>query len=155
MNAYADTGLLISLYGRDAYSPQARSLTQRHKPTFVLTGFGEAEFANACQLCVFRRQWTSAEARLVRETFLSDIRAGVFQLEDVPDRIWSLTETLSEQHTPALGTRTLDVLHVAIALLIRPQAFCSFDERQRKLAQAAGLRVLPSERLRVAAQSHR
>lgn len=48
MNAYADTGLLISLYGRDAYSSKGRSLTQRHKPTFLITGFGEAEFANAC-----------------------------------------------------------------------------------------------------------
>jgi hypothetical protein len=144
MNAYADTGLLISLYGQDANSGSARSLTQRHQPTFLVTAFGEAEFTNACQLCVFRRQWTSSEARVVRETFRSDIHAGVFQLEDVPVQAWSLAETLSEQHAAALGTRMLDVLHVAIALLLNPEAFCSLDQRQRKLARAAGLRVLPA-----------
>lgn len=144
MNAYADTGLLISLYGQDANSGSARSLGQRHQPTFVLTGFGEAEFANACQLCVFRRQWTSSEARLVREAFRSDIHAGVFRLEEVPVHVWSLAETLSEQHAAALGTRMLDVLHVAIALLLNPEAFCSLDRRQRRLARASGLRVLPA-----------
>ena len=144
MNAYPDTGLLISLYGQDAYSHEAHLVVQRHGPIFLLTGFGEAEFANACQLCVFRRQWTSSEARIVRETFLSDIRAGVFQLEDLPAQIWRLAATLSEQHTAALGTRVLDVLHVATALLLRPKAFCSFDQRQRRLARAAGLRVLPA-----------
>ena len=144
MNAYPDTGLLVSLYGQDAFSLKAHSLTQRHKPTFLLTDFGEAEFANACQLCVFRRQWTSSDASIVRETFLSDVRAGVFHLEDMPVQIWRLVESLSEQHTGALGTRMLDVLHVAIALLLKPDAFCSFDERQRRLARAAGLRLLPS-----------
>jgi len=144
MNAYADTGLLISLYGQDANSGNALSLTRRHQPTFLLTGFGEAEFANACQLCVFRRQWTSSEARVVRETFRSDIHAGVFQVEDVPVQVWTLAETLSERHAASLGARMLDVLHVAIALLLKPEAFCSLDERQRKLAGAAGLRVLPA-----------
>jgi predicted nucleic acid-binding protein len=144
MNAYADTGLLVSLYGQDANSADARSLADRHRPTFILTDFGEAEFANACQLCVFRKQWTPPEARIVREKFSSHLRYGIFQIEDVPSQVWTLTSSLSEQYTAALGTRTLDVLHVATALLLKPDAFCSFDERQRKLAGVKGLRVLPA-----------
>ena len=144
MNVYADTGLLISLYGQDANSGSALSLTQRHRPTFLLTGFGEAEFANACRLCVFRRQWTSSEARLVSETFRSDVHAGVFRWEDMPAQVWTLAETLSKRYAAALGMRMLDVLHVALALLLKPEAFCSLDQRQRKLARAAGLRVLPA-----------
>ena len=110
----------------------------------MLTGFGEAEFANACQLCVFRKQWTSSEAREIRETFRSDIRAGVLHLEDVPVQVWRLAETLSDQHAAALGVRVLDVLHVAMAVLLKPDVFCSFDERQRTLARAKGLHVLPA-----------
>ena len=144
MNAYADTGLLVSLYGQDANSTDAHSLAQRHHPTFLLTGLGEAEFANACQLCVFRKQWTASQGRSVREKFLFHLRSGVLQLEELPSQVWALVATLSEQHTAALGTRTLDVLHVAAALLLRSEVFCSFDERQRKLARAKGLRVLPA-----------
>jgi len=144
MNAYADTGLLVSLYGQDANSAHARSLAQRHHPRFLLTGFGEAEFANACQLCVFRKQWTSSQARTVREKFLAHLRIGLFHIEDVPSEVWAFTSSLSEQHSSTLGTRLLDVLHVAIALLLKAEFFCSFDERQRQLARSVGLRVLPA-----------
>ena len=144
MNAYADTGLLISLYGQDANSAAARAFTLRHKPTFLLTGFGEAEFTNACKLRVFRKEWTLSEASAVHETFISDVRAGVLRTESVPEQVWRLAETLCEERTATLGTPTLDVIHVAIALALKPEAFCSFDERQRKLARAAGLDVLPS-----------
>jgi len=38
----------------------------------------------------------------------------------------------------------LDVLHVALAMDLEPDAFFTFDRRQWKLAKAVGLRVLPS-----------
>jgi predicted nucleic acid-binding protein len=45
-------------------------------------------------------------------------------------------------HTPSLGCRTLDVLHVASALELAKTGFLTFDTRQRKLARAAGLRLV-------------
>ena len=41
------------------------------------------------------------------------------------------------------GQRTIDLLHVAIALEAGAKTFLSFDQRQRKLAKAAGLKVKP------------
>ena len=143
MNAYADTGLLVSLYGQDDNSVEARALAERHRPTFLLTAFGEAEFANACQLRVFRKQWTRQQARAVYEDFRSDLREGVLRVEELRPEVWNLAATLSQRYTANLGTRALDVLHVAMALALDPEAFCTFDERQRKLARAKGLRVLP------------
>lgn len=49
---------------------------------------------------------------------------------------------LSRKHTPRLGTRSADVLHVACALELRLSHFLTFDERQRKLAAAAGLKLI-------------
>ena len=49
---------------------------------------------------------------------------------------------LSRQHTPALGTRSADVLHVACALELKLSHFLTFDARQRKLAVAAGLKLV-------------
>jgi len=45
---------------------------------------------------------------------------------------------LSQRHTPKLGTRSLDVLHVACARELRLRYFLTFDERQQQLAAAAG-----------------
>ncbi len=144
MNAYADTSLLISLYGRDANTFAALTLIQSHRPTFFLTPFGEAEFSNAVELRLFQEQWTAPEVRSVLHDFRSDVRVGLIQPVDLPPEIWSLAMTLSRRHSAKLGTRTLDVLHVASALILKPDAFLTFDERQRKLARAEGLRVLPA-----------
>lgn len=52
---------------------------------------------------------------------------------------------LSRRHTRAFGTRALDVLHIACALDLGLPRFITFDERQRKLAKAAGLKpVVPA-----------
>ena len=50
-------------------------------------------------------------------------------------------EALATHHTPAIGTRSLDVLHVSAALVMGATEFCTFDARQVKLAQLAGMHV--------------
>jgi hypothetical protein len=40
---------------------------------------------------------------------------------------------------------TLDILHVAAAMILRADTFLTFDKRQAALATTAGLRVEPSQ----------
>lgn len=49
---------------------------------------------------------------------------------------------LSRLHTPVVGTRTLDVLHVASAVELGCRTLITYDERQAALARAVKLRVL-------------
>jgi predicted nucleic acid-binding protein len=148
LNGYADTGFLMSLYGRDANSPRAVALVARHKPVFFLTEFGEVEFANAVERLLFPHRagafWTLTEAQAVRNRLEQHVNAGVFELRPVPSEVWQTAIRLSRHYTAKLGTRTLDVLHVAMALSLRPDVFFTFDRRQWKLAKAVGLHVLPS-----------
>ena len=48
-----------------------------------------------------------------------------------------------ESTSASLGTRSLDLMHVAAAMLLEATAFLSFDHRQRKAAAAEGLGVFP------------
>jgi predicted nucleic acid-binding protein len=141
--AYADTGFLVSLYGQDDHSATATSLV-RPRPVFLLTPLGEAEFTNAIELQVFRKQWTRREAQAVRIEFGQHQAAGVFRVEPLESEVWEKALGLSRRYSAKLGTRTLDLLHVAAALALNPDVFFSFDERQRKLANAEHLHVLPS-----------
>lgn len=143
MIAYADTGFLVSLYGQDANSAIATTLV-RSKPVFLLTPLGEAEFTNAVGLRVFRKEWTRREARSVNDLFLQHQAAGVFRVAPLGSDIWEKALTLSRHHTAKLGTRTLDLLHVAAALVLKPDVFYTFDNRQRKLARTQRLRILPT-----------
>ena len=143
MIAYADTGFLVSLYGQDAHSDAATALV-KSKPVFILTPLGEAEFTNAVELRLFRKEWTRAEARSVHESFLQHQAAGVFRVEPIGSDVWEKALVLSRRYTAKFGARTLDLLHVVAALVLKPDAFYTFDKRQRKLARAERLRVLPA-----------
>ena len=145
MNAYADTGFLISLYGQDAHSGQARALDRRHRPVYWVTELGEAEFTNAVQGSVFRLNWRLSEAAAVLSLFRDHVETGALEQKALPAEVWKTTTTLSLLHTQKLGTRTLDVLHVATALLLMPDVLFTFDRRQRQLARAVRLRVLPAD----------
>jgi hypothetical protein len=46
---------------------------------------------------------------------------------------------LSKRHTCSMSCRSLDILHVAAALILCSKFFASFDERQRKLAAVEGM----------------
>ena len=143
MIAYADTGFLVSLYGQDDLSAAAEELV-KSKPVFMLTALGEAEFINALELRVFRKEWTRREARSVRDLFLQHQAAGVFRPAPLGAEVWERALALARRHSSKLGTRTLELLHIASAIQLKPDVFYSFDKRQRKLAKAERLRTLPA-----------
>ena len=66
--------------------------------------------------------------------------AGVLQTADPSQsNVLLETERLSVCYSERLGTRSLDILHVAMAIVLGSKRFFSFDQRQLKLAKAAGL----------------
>jgi predicted nucleic acid-binding protein len=70
----------------------------------------------------------------------ADLAAGRLLASSLawPD-VFAQAARLSENHSPQLGTRTLDVLHVASAQSLGAVDFVSFDLRQANLARAVGL----------------
>ena len=142
MNIYADTSFLVSLYAPDIHSARAaREMKIAQLPVFV-THFGEVELANALELRVFRRELSSTEVRLAYAAFQRDIETAVFCVKPLPTAAFERAKHLARRRTARLGVRTLDILHVASALVLRADAFYTFDRSQEKLAQAEGLRTL-------------
>ena len=138
---YLDSSLLVSLYCLDANSVAAAAALQAAKAKLLITSLGELETMNAFSLRVFRKEITAAQADAARLTFEKDILAGVFLLRAVPDAAFERAKVLSRQQTPKLGTRTADLLHVAAAVELGAVSLFSFDLQQRKMAQAAGLKL--------------
>jgi hypothetical protein len=72
-----------------------------------------------------------------------DVAAGLWQLPDYdPVDVYSRAESLSRRYTSILGARSLDILHVAAAVVLDASAFVTHDDRQARLAKAAGLPVI-------------
>ena len=78
--------------------------------------------------------------------FSEDFTKGYFVQADI---LWraalNRAADLSVQHTPKLGVRALDVLHVACALELKLRKFFTFDVRQQELAKAVGLKLVKLE----------
>lgn len=108
-----------------------------------MTRFGRAEIVNSIHLAVHRGDVDLEAARTAMEKFDDDVREGRIVLIDALwRRTLDLTAELSAVHTSTLGTRTLDVLHVASAVVLEATHFVSYDSRQISLARAAGLKTL-------------
>ncbi len=141
MNAYADTSFLISLYSLDSNSPEAASEVDRLNPTVLLTPFGELELANALELKIFRKEVGVSEVRAAQARMREHTETGFFSLQPMPTTVYDRARQIARRRTAHLGLRTLDILHVASALLLRAEAFLTFDQRQLQLARAEGLRT--------------
>ena len=148
MNAYADTGLICSLYAPDAHTALAAARMQQQELPISFIWLHQLEFRNAMRLRVFRKEITPAQRDASINAWLADIMNGVFRHRDVPQPDLLIeAERLSAGHTDVLGARSLDILHVAAALVLGTSEFLSFDRRQSDLARAVGLNVpdlLPS-----------
>jgi len=142
VNVYPDTSFLVSLYVLDANSPQAARKMRDPHAVFLLSDLAELELMNALQQRLFRKELKAVEIQASQTAFKEDLQAGVFQRRPVGTGVlYGRALQLSRKWTATLGTRTLDLLHVAFALELRADMFFTFDRQQSKLAHAEGLKV--------------
>ena len=144
MKAYCDTSFLFSLYAPDANSEAAAAESRRPATVMLITPLCELELINALQLRVFRKELTSGQVGAAYGAIQSDIALGVYSVFPLSTKVFEIARRLSVKHTAGLGSRSLDVLHVAAALTMGADVLLSFDESQKKLAKAAGLGTAPA-----------
>ena len=132
---------MFSLYVPDVNSVAASAKMRQAFRPLLLSEAGKIEILNAIGLRLFRKELLSTQAAKVHDLFRQDIEQGVVQIVPLPSAAYQLAEQIARKHTPVLGTRTLDVLHVACALALKARTFYTLDSRQAKLASAVGLRV--------------
>ena len=143
-DAYPDSSFLVSLHHADIHGPRARSfLAKTHFPLFF-TPLHRTEVRNALRNVTARGDMRVSELRLAFQQIDEDLREGILVHTPVEwTNVFRRADELSQTHATREGQRTIDLLHVAIALEVRAKTFLSFDNRQRKLARAAGLEVKP------------
>ena len=70
---------------------------------------------------------------------------GFFQMADASQTaIYQKARELSDRHSPIIAARSLDLMHIAAALVVKARVFLSTDIRQRKVAFSEGLKVFPA-----------
>jgi len=142
MVAYADTSFLFSLYVQDANTARAAQLGANLQGALIVTLLQRFELRNALRLSVFRGDISDDECRRLLDLIEADAKTGALVETPVSwAEVYTEAEALSAAHTGKLGTRAMDVLHVAAAVALGAKVFLSFDARQSTLAAKAGMTV--------------
>jgi len=142
MKTYADTGFLCSLYAPDAHTARAAARMKRQVLPLAFTWLHQLEFRNALRLRVFRGEIMPAQRDASLNLMLADMAGRVLLAATPPlTEVMVEAERLSVLHAETLGTRSLDILHVAAALVLGLAEMLTFDARQAALARAVGLKV--------------
>ena len=140
---YADPSALLKLYIHEPASAAMSAWRSRTKGALPVTPHGRLEIVNGICLAGFLKIINAEALSDAIASFDEDLAEGRYVDADI---LWRATlrraRELSRAHTPALGCRTLDVLHVATAIELGLRYFVTFDSRQGQLAKAAGLKPL-------------
>lgn len=116
---------------------------RRTKGALPITQHGRLEIINGICLAAFRGAISAEASSDALASFDEDCAESRYFPADV---LWRATlrraVEISRRHTPTLGCRSLDVLHVATAVELGLRDFVTFDRRQQRLARATGLKLM-------------
>jgi predicted nucleic acid-binding protein len=140
---YVDPSALARLYIHQTGSQEIAAWRRKLRGALSVTHHARTEIINAICRAAFIGQLNQNAMAEALADFSSDYVSGHLQQADI---LWraalNRAGELSRRYTPSLGTRSLDVLHVACALELRLRHFLTFDDRQQQLAVAAGLKLV-------------
>ncbi len=144
MKDYPDTSFVLSLYLLDVHSAKAAAhLAGRNRPLAV-TALLAFEVEQALEHAMFRKKVPPDLGQKASSDWQADLASGAVEIvgTDWP-QAFAEARRIARLRTATEGHRSLDILHVAAALVSEAEELLTFDDRQRKLAQAEGLRVRP------------
>lgn len=146
MSLYYDSGVLVKLYVREQMSDAVTAFVASRGEAIGINGLHELEIRNALRLKRFRAEIDSEQLAAALAMLAGDIARrrliwAAFDWRLVRDEAERLSGTASE----TIGTRTIDLLHVAAALSQGVTGLVSLDHRQCAAARLAGLDVVAPE----------
>jgi predicted nucleic acid-binding protein len=145
-HTYTDPSALLKLYVHEQESAAMNRWRSRTRGALPLTEHGRLEIINGICLAGFRKSISVDALNDALASFDEDLRDDRYFHADV---LWRATLRraldISRTHTPRIGCRSLDVVHVATALQLGLRRFLTFDRRQQDLARAVGLTVVTAD----------
>jgi predicted nucleic acid-binding protein len=140
--AYFDSGVLIKSYVEEVNSAVADALISQIAEPIPFTHFHAIEIRTALRLKRARGEITDAQLKGALGALQTDIDGGRLErpAHDLPI-VFQKAEDLSAKYAATTLARSLDILHVAAAVVIGSRQFITFDSRQAALASKAGLEL--------------
>jgi predicted nucleic acid-binding protein len=139
-----DTSFLISFYGKDSLSGRTVPALAHFGGQLSVSVLNCYEFEQGVHFLIWRKKLSYARGQIMKGSLESDCATGLTQVVACNvQNVLTKARRLSAVYTETSGYRSMDILLVANALELGAEYFLSFDNDQRKLAQAEGLKLNP------------
>lgn len=143
MKSYFDSSIIAKTYVLEFNSELAIQWIES-VDTVIYSHLHAIEVPNAICLKNFRGEISNQQKKNSLQLLNEDLKQGRLQVPKYKlDDAFNLSEKIIKKYTSFLGTRSLDILHVAIAKELDCKHFYSLDTKQRKLAQHLEFQVFP------------
>ena len=144
MRAYADSSFVVSLYVPDPErTERAVAYMEANREALPFTPQHRLEVRNAIRLLVWSKRISVTDRSRVFREIEDDLDSEIFLIHVALDHTdtYRQAEKIGAAHNEKIGSRSADLFHVAAAVELGFKEFLSFDERQRQIARAAGLKI--------------
>jgi hypothetical protein len=137
---YLDSSALAKLYVSEAES-EVLDAFLRGRRRLVISELAITEVLSAVARRKREGELRATHANEIRDAILDDADSGVFQRLHLDPEVHRVAERFL-LGTESLPLRTLDALHIALALSGAASHILTFDRRMREAAAQAGLNVV-------------
>ncbi len=139
-----DTSVLISERVGDTHQARALALIESISCPILVSRLNQLEFTTVVCRLEGERKLNAVSAKGILQMFDEHVKAGLLETVEMDEsRIWKSAVRLARQYSGTILVRSLDVWQVAFAVEMGAAEFWSFDNRQRELATAVGLKINP------------
>lgn len=140
---YSDTSFLMSHFINDEHTDQARFHIHELAAPIRISRLAVLEYENSVWRKVGFDGFRKEHAEKAIREFGEQRRGGWFLMDPVSEEaVWQRAMGLSTIYSTELKVRTLDLIHVALAMELAVDSFWGFDQRQNALARKVGFGVI-------------
>jgi len=112
---FLDTSALLPYYRNESTSHKIQKFFLDINPPVLISSLTKVEFASAIARWVRMLELTEAEAGLIENTFISDIKSGIFLSQSISQKHYNQAEKWISLRKTSLST--LDALHLVSSWL--------------------------------------
>jgi predicted nucleic acid-binding protein len=141
---FADASFLVAFFAGTEHGKEARKWWQRNHDVITVSRLVLFEAENSIRSLPLSGKIKRADAQWAIEHLKRRVLEGLIEVRELSNkRVYPAARRLSICYGESKSFGAMDIVHVATAQELAARRFLTFDDRQRELAKAEGLQVLP------------
>lgn len=141
---FADASFLVAFFAGTEHGKEARQWWMRNHSIITVSRLVLFEAENSIRSLPLSGKIKRADAQWAIEHMKRRVLEGLIEVRELSNkRVYSAARRLSLHYCENKSFGAMDIVHVATAQELAARQFLTFDGRQRELAEAEGMQVMP------------